>query len=62
MMLIDLNLQLFYFYFLYRVYMNYIKQYTQFSCVKKEKTEFYRVLVVNKLTFSDCAESLRHSL
>ena len=49
-----------YFYFCYRVYINYTQQYTQFYLFIP--TLFYVTLTVHKLTFRDHVESLRHSL
>jgi len=49
-----------YLYTEYRVYINHIKQYNLFSCIKK--TVFYPILLVEKLPFNERIESSRHSL
>jgi hypothetical protein len=44
-----------------KTYLNYTKQYSLFLCVFKENV-FRRIIIADKLIFSGCVESLRHSL
>ena len=44
----------------HRVYLYYIKQYSQFHVFLKNV--FHRIMIADKLIFSGCVECLRHSL